>query len=132
MDYVQNAPRLSQWQVGHWLPDKPWPLESINMSRVRDLTAPMHLGLKACPLCPMSNQGSPEALLKLQMAPRLIIWMSLDSKKKEPRYICLSEAKASHSQKIWAKVSSITPHSYTMDCPAVLIGKDATSGCYDQ
>jgi len=48
---------------------------------------PMHLGLKAGPLCPMSNQESPEALLKLQMAPRLILWMSLGSKKKEPRYV---------------------------------------------
>jgi hypothetical protein len=34
---------------------------SISISRVRDLTAPMHLGLEAGPLCPMSNQGSPEA-----------------------------------------------------------------------
>jgi hypothetical protein len=25
-------------------------------------------------------------------------------------YACLSEAKASHSQRIWAEVSSITPH----------------------
>jgi len=48
-------------------------LTAMNISRVRDLTAPMHLGLKAGPLCPMSNQGSPEALLKLQMAPRLIL-----------------------------------------------------------
>jgi len=43
------------------------------MSRVRDLMAPIHLGLKAGPLCLMSNQGSPEALLKLQMVLRLII-----------------------------------------------------------
>ena len=28
------------------------------------------------------------------------------SKKKEPRYTCLSEAKASQSQRMWAKVSS--------------------------
>jgi hypothetical protein len=37
--------------------------ESICMSRVWNLTAPMHLDLKAGPLCPMSNQGSLEALL---------------------------------------------------------------------
>jgi len=46
---------------------------SMSKSRVRDLAAPMHLDLKAGPLCPMSNQGSPEALLKLQMAPRLVL-----------------------------------------------------------
>jgi len=46
---------------------------SMSISRVRDLTAPMHLGLKDGPLYPLSNQGSPEALLKLQMAPRLIL-----------------------------------------------------------
>jgi hypothetical protein len=78
--------------------------------RVRELTATMYLGFRPSPLCPMSDQGSPEALLKLQMAPRLILWMSLGSKKKEPRSACLSEAKASHLQRIGAEVSSITPH----------------------
>ena len=62
------------------------------------------------PLCPISDQGSPEALLKLQMAPKLMLWISLGSKKKEPRYACLSEAKASHSQRMWAEVSCLTPH----------------------
>jgi hypothetical protein len=33
----------------------------MSISRVRDLTAPIHLGFKAGPLCLMSNQGSPEA-----------------------------------------------------------------------
>ena len=56
------------------------------------------------------NQRSPVALLKLQMAPKLILLMSCGSKKKEPRYLCLSEAKASHSQRMWAEVSSLTPH----------------------
>ena len=49
-------------------------------------------------------------MLKFQMAPRLILLMSSGSKKKEPRYACLSEAKASHSQRMWAKVSSSAPH----------------------
>jgi hypothetical protein len=35
--------------------------------------------------------------------------MSSDSKKKEPKYACLIEAKASHRQRMWAEVSS-TPH----------------------
>ena len=38
------------------------------------------------PLCPMS------ALIKLQLAPKLMLWMSSGSKKKEPRYAYLSEA----------------------------------------
>ena len=50
------------------------------------------------------------ALLKFQMAPKPKLLISSGSKKKEPRYICLSEAKASHSQRMWAEVSSLTPH----------------------
>ena len=62
------------------------------------------------PFCPMSNHGSPVALLKFQMAPMLILMMSSGSKKKEPRCACLSKATASHSQRMWAKVYSFTPH----------------------
>jgi hypothetical protein len=73
------------------------------------------------PLCPMSNHGSPVTLLKFQMVPKIMLLMSSGSKKerkkgkkkekkKEPRYACLSEIKASHSQRIWAEVSSLTPH----------------------
>jgi len=40
------------------------------------------------------------------MAPILSFLISSGSKKKEPRYVCLSEAKASHSHKIWTEVSS--------------------------
>jgi hypothetical protein len=36
--------------------------------------------------------------------------MPSGSEKKEPRYACLCEAKASHSQRIWADVSSSAPH----------------------
>jgi len=43
------------------------------------------------------------------MAPILIFIISSWSKKKEPRYECLSEANASHSQKIWTEVSSSVP-----------------------
>jgi len=62
------------------------------------------------PLCPISIHGGPVALLKFRMAPRLILLMSSGSKKKEPIYKCLSEATASHSQRMWAKVSSSAPH----------------------
>jgi len=62
------------------------------------------------PLCPISIYGSPLALLKFQVAPSLIPLLSSGSKKKKPRYACLSEAKASHSQRMWAEVSSSAPH----------------------
>jgi len=44
------------------------------------------------------------------MAPKLRLLISSGSKKKEPRYACLSEAKALHLQRMWAEVSSLTPH----------------------
>jgi hypothetical protein len=44
------------------------------------------------------------------MAPTPSTLMSSGSKKKEPRYICLSEAKASHSRKICTEVFSAVPH----------------------
>ena len=44
------------------------------------------------------------------MAPNLILLMSSGSKKKEPRYTSLMEAKASHSQRMWAEVSACAPH----------------------
>ena len=37
------------------------------------------------------------------MAPRVMLLMSSGSKKKQPRYARLSEAKASHSQRMWAE-----------------------------
>jgi len=44
------------------------------------------------------------------MAPIPSTLMSSGSKKKEPSYVCLSEAKASHSHKMWTEVSSSVPH----------------------
>ena len=41
-------------------------------------------------LCTISVYGSPVALLNFQMAPKMIHLMSSGSKKKEPRYTCLS------------------------------------------
>ena len=43
------------------------------------------------------------------MAPRLMLLTSSGSKKKEPRYLCLSAAKTSHSQRMLAEVFSVTP-----------------------
>ena len=45
------------------------------------------------------------------MAPIFIFLISSGSKKKRPRYKCLSEARASHAHKTWTKVSSSVPHS---------------------
>jgi len=64
-------------------------------------------------------------LLKFQMAPKLLLLILSSSKKKVPRYACLSEAKASRSQRMWAEVSSFTPHLH-MDCPAPLVGEDVS------
>jgi hypothetical protein len=55
-------------------------------------------------------QGITVPLLKFQMAPRLKLLISCGSKKKEPRYTCLSEVKAWHSQRVWAEVLSPAPH----------------------
>ena len=55
-------------------------------------------------------QGSPVSLLKFQMTPRFKLLMPSGSRKKEPRYTCQSEDKASHSQRMWAEVSSTAPH----------------------
>jgi len=64
------------------------------------------------PLCPISMYGSLVALLQFQMAPRLMLVMSSDSKKKEPRYTYLSEAKALDSQRMWVNFSSSAPLLY--------------------
>jgi len=48
------------------------------------------------------------------MAPITSSLISSGSKKKEPRYACLSEAKASHSHKMWTEVSYSVPHFLQM------------------
>jgi len=66
------------------------------------------------------------------MAPRLKLLMSSGSRKKEPRYACLSEARASHSQRMWAEVLPPLHTSYTMDYIAALVGEDVSAGRYVQ
>jgi hypothetical protein len=48
------------------------------------------------------------------MAPILSFLISSGSNKKEPRYLCLSEAKVSHSHKMWTEVSSSVLHFLQM------------------
>jgi hypothetical protein len=49
-------------------------------------------------------------LAKFQMAPLLSFVIIPGSKKQEPRCVCLSETKASHSHKMWTELSSSIPH----------------------
>jgi hypothetical protein len=56
------------------------------------------------------SQGSPVPLLKFQMAPRRRLLTSSESKKKETKYACLSEARALHSHKTWGEVCSSAPN----------------------
>jgi hypothetical protein len=55
------------------------------------------------------------------MSPTPSTLMLSRSKKKEPRYECLSEAKASHSHKMWTEVSSSVPHFLQMGLSLSLI-----------
>jgi len=56
-----------------------------------------------------SLQTALSELLTLLMAPRLILLISSGSRKKEPRYACLSEAKASQLQRMRAEDLSSAP-----------------------
>jgi hypothetical protein len=72
-------------------------------------------------LCaPYSVPGyrSPVPLVKFQMAPIPSTLMCSVFKKKEPTYVWLSEAKDSHSHKIWTEVSSSVPvlAKVSVDC----------------
>ena len=71
----------------------------------------MHLGRNWRALCgPYQFMGALLLCKSSRWLPRLILLMSSGSKKKESRYACLSEAKASHSQRMWAEISSSAPH----------------------
>jgi len=49
------------------------------------------------------------------MAPTLSFLISLGSERKEHRRVCLSEAKTSHSHKMWNEVSSSLSHFLQME-----------------
>ena len=61
--------------------------------------------------------------------PKLLI--SSGSKKKETRFACLSEFKASQPQRMWPDVSSLPRTSITFGCQAAPVGKDVSTGSYD-
>ena len=58
--------------------------------------------------------------------------MSSGSKEKDPRYTYLSEAKASHSQRMWAEVSSSALHLLHSGLSDTPLGEDVFSGHYAQ
>jgi len=77
---------------------------------VRDLTVPMLGHNWWAPCAPYRFMGAPLLYWSSRWPSKLVLIMSSGSKKKEPRYACLSEAKASHSQRMWAEVSSCASH----------------------
>jgi hypothetical protein len=77
----------------------------------------MHLGLNwqaLCAPCSVLGYRSPVPLAKSQMAPMPSTLVSSGSKKKEPRYACLSGANISNSHRMWTEVSSSVPHFLQM------------------
>ena len=111
-------------------------LIELNDIWVRALLGPMHLGHTNGPLCPMfcTKLKEPCSLNKVPDGPYICFLISSGSKKKEPRYVCLSDAKASHSHKMWSEVSSSVPHFLQVGLllspiiQGVTGGTDQTSG----
>jgi hypothetical protein len=88
--HLVSLPKRGSWNGCYWLID--W-LHKGTGPRGPDAPKPY----KRAHCAPYRNRGSPVALPKLQMAPRPIFLISSGSRKKEPRYIRLSEAQ-SHLQ----------------------------------
>jgi hypothetical protein len=72
----------------------------------------MHLDHKTDPLCPMFCTILKEPCSFSKFPDDPYTWFSniLRVLKKEPRYVHLSEARASHSHKMWTEISSSVPH----------------------
>jgi hypothetical protein len=63
----------------------------------------------------MLSYGSPVPLAKFRMTPIPSTLIPSGSKKKEPRYVYLSEGKGSHSHRMWTEVSSSVSHYLQME-----------------
>jgi hypothetical protein len=76
----------------------------------------MHLGLKAGAFYPMfcTKLEEPCSFSKIPDGPYNLIPLILTVQKKEPRYVCLSEAKTPKSHKMWTEVSFSVPHFLQM------------------
>ena len=67
----------------------------------------LHLGLKTGSFCPLFCTKLEEPC---SFSKYLSFLISSGSKKNEPRYVCLSEAKVSQLHKMWTEVSYSVPH----------------------
>ena len=96
---------------GEWPCDFDWLIEMRLGSRHYRPDAPRSYMTGS--MCPISVYGGPVVLLNFRMPPRLFFVMSSGSKKKEPRYICLCDDRATRSQGTWAEVSTSVPHLHS-------------------
>jgi hypothetical protein len=79
---------------------------------VRALPGPMHLDLKQSLFAPQCNTRlqQPWSFTEVPDSPALCFLIPSGSKKKEHKCARLSEAKASHSHKMWTEASCSVPH----------------------
>jgi len=96
-----RSPLYSAFMVWTEVSESEWVYRGFGTSRPRCTWA---LKPALCAPCPIKGA------LKLQMAPRLILWISLGSKKRSPDMHVWVRTKPHIYQRIWAKVSSITRH----------------------
>ena len=69
------------------------------------------LHLSSAPVVvPHVESWEPWSFTKVPDGPQSYAFNILRLQKKEPRCACLSEVKASHSQRMWAEISSFTPY----------------------
>jgi len=91
----------------------------------------MHQDLKQGPVVPQNLiPVHAAALLNIQMAPRLTLLLSSGSKKKKPRYACLCEAKASHTNTEGLRFLPLLhtkPHSEKMSSQGIRSSKKANN-----
>ena len=83
-----------------------------NSKWVRALSVPMYGGVfdrRFVPHNLLSKSWECCSFTKVQDCPTRRLLTSSGSKRKEPKLVCLSEAKASHSHKTWAGVTSYAP-----------------------
>jgi hypothetical protein len=72
----------------------------IDYIRVRDFAGPLHLGLMNGPFVPhVKKSREPCSFAKAPEGPQTYTLNVLQFQNKEPRYMCLSEAKTSHSSR---------------------------------